>query len=42
MLDGKAIDKYEYETAKKTLEWAAACAAKDNYKASALSRSQSS
>lgn len=39
-LDGKVIDKYEYNMAKHTLEWAAACAAKDAYKAQALSRAQ--
>src|SRR5687768_5343931 len=36
MLDGKVVDRYEYEMARETLEWAAACAAKDTYKASAL------
>ena len=40
MLDARVIDKYEYDMAKRTLEWAAACAAKDKYKASALSRAQ--
>jgi citrate lyase subunit beta/citryl-CoA lyase len=40
MLDGKVIDKYEYEMAKETLDWAAACAAKDRSKASALIRAQ--
>ena len=39
-LDGKVIDKYEYAAAKRTLEWAAACAAKDAYKARALARAQ--
>jgi citrate lyase subunit beta/citryl-CoA lyase len=39
-LDGRVVDKYEYAMAKRTLEWAAACAAKDRYKASALSRAQ--
>jgi citrate lyase subunit beta/citryl-CoA lyase len=39
-LDGKVIDKYEYDFAKGTLEWASACAAKDRYKASALKRAQ--
>ena len=37
-LDGKAIDRYEYEKAKRTFDWAAACAAKDAYKAGAMSR----
>ncbi len=40
MLDGKVIDKYEHEMAQRTLDWAAACAAKDKYKASALNRAQ--
>jgi citrate lyase subunit beta/citryl-CoA lyase len=40
-LDGKLIDKYEYDMAKRTLEWSAACAAKDSHKANALSRAQS-
>lgn len=40
MLDGKVIDKYEYDLARRTLDWAAACAAKDRYKARALSRAQ--
>ena len=35
-LDGKVVDKYEHEMAWETLEWAAACAAKDTFKASAL------
>lgn len=39
-LDGKVIDKYEYAAARRTLEWAAACAAKDAYKARALARAQ--
>ena len=39
-LDGKVIDKYEHDKARRTLEWAAACAAKDNYKARAMSRAQ--
>ena len=39
-LDGKVIDKYEYEGARRTLEWAAACQAKDDYKARALARAQ--
>ena len=37
-LDGKVIDKYEHEFARRTLDWAAACLAKDRYKANALSR----
>jgi citrate lyase subunit beta/citryl-CoA lyase len=40
MLDGKVIDKYEYEAAQRTLDWAAQCAAKDRYKASALARAK--
>ncbi len=36
MLDGKVVDKYEYDFAKRTVDWAAACAAKDRYKARAL------
>ena len=40
LLDGKVIDNYEYATARRTLDWAAACAAKDSYKARALSRAQ--
>jgi citrate lyase subunit beta/citryl-CoA lyase len=39
-LDGKVVDKYEYGMAKRTLDWAAACAAKDSYKARALSRAR--
>ena len=39
-LDGKVIDKYENDMAKRTLEWAAACAAKDAYKARAMSRAE--
>lgn len=38
--EGKVIDKYEYDMAKRTLDWAVACAAKDSYKARALSRAQ--
>ena len=37
-LDGKVIDKYEYDLAQRTLKWAAACAEKDAYKAQALAR----
>ena len=40
MLDGKVVDKYEYESAKDSLQWAAECAAKDRYKARALARAQ--
>jgi citrate lyase beta subunit len=40
MLEGKVIDKYENDLAMRTLEWAADCAAKDAYKAKALSRAQ--
>ena len=39
-LDGKVVDKYEYRMAKRTLDWAAACAAKDGYKARALNRAR--
>lgn len=39
-VDGKVIDKYEHALARRTLDWAAACAAKDAYKARALSRAQ--
>src|SRR5687768_537336 len=39
-LDGKVIDKYEYAHARRTLEWAAECTAKDRYKAAALARAQ--
>lgn len=39
-LDGKVIDKYEFDMAKRTLEWAAACAAKDAYKARAMCRAK--
>jgi citrate lyase subunit beta/citryl-CoA lyase len=39
-IDGKVIDKYEHQRARRTLEWAAACAAKDAYKARALERAQ--
>ena len=38
--EGKVIDKYEYEAARETLDWAEQCAAKDRYKARALSRAQ--
>ncbi len=39
-LDGKVIDKYEYDLAQRTLDWADACAAKDAFKARALARAQ--
>jgi len=39
-LDGKVIDQYEYDLAQRTLAWAAACAAKDAYKAQALARTR--
>lgn len=39
-LDGKVIDKFEHDFARRTLDWAAACAAKDRYKARALARAQ--
>jgi citrate lyase subunit beta/citryl-CoA lyase len=39
-LDGRVVDRYEAEKARRTLEWAAACAAKDAYKARALTRAQ--
>ena len=35
-LDGKVIDKYEYEMAQSTLEWAEECAGKDRYKERAM------
>jgi citrate lyase subunit beta/citryl-CoA lyase len=38
--EGKVIDKYENDMARRTLDWAAACAAKDAYKARAMSRAQ--
>lgn len=38
VLDGKVVDKYEYAFARRTLEWASACAAKDRYKARASAR----
>ncbi len=40
MLDGKVIDKYEFDWARRTLDWAAACAAKDAYKVRAMRRAQ--
>ncbi len=40
MIDGKVIDKYEFDMAQRTLDWAAACAAKDAYKARALRHTQ--
>jgi len=39
-LDGRVVDKYERAAAERTLEWAAACAAKDAYKARALAAAQ--
>ena len=39
-LDGRVLDKFEFEKAKRTLDWAAACAAKNAYKARALERAQ--
>ena len=39
-VDGKVIDKYEAALARRTQDWAAACAAKDAYKARALDRAQ--
>jgi citrate lyase subunit beta/citryl-CoA lyase len=41
MLDAKVIDRYEYQMAGRTLDWAAACAAKDASKARAMSRARS-
>ena len=38
--EGKVIDKYENDMALHTLDWAAACSAKDAYKAQALRRAQ--
>jgi citrate lyase subunit beta / citryl-CoA lyase len=40
-VDGKLVDRYEYDLAQRTLDWAAECAAKDAYKANALKRAQS-
>ncbi len=40
MLDGKVVDKYENDFARRTLGWAADCAAKDAYKARAMKRAQ--
>jgi citrate lyase subunit beta / citryl-CoA lyase len=37
-LDGRVVDKYEYDFARRTLEWAAECAAKDRHKAAAMKR----
>ena len=39
-LDGNVVDTYAFDNARHTLAWAAACAAKDAYKAQALSRAQ--
>ncbi len=38
--EGKVIDKYENDMAQRTLDWAAACSAKDAYKARAMRRAQ--
>ena len=40
MLDGKVVDKYENDFARRTLDWAAVCTAKDAYKARAMKRAQ--
>ncbi len=40
MLDGKVVDKFENDLAKRTLMWAADCAAKDAYKVRAKERAQ--
>lgn len=40
VIDGKVVDKYEYAFAKRLLEWADACAAKDRFKERALARAQ--
>ena len=42
LLDGRVVDKYEHDLAGRTLDWAAACAAKDAYKARAMQRAQAS
>src|SRR3954470_12295644 len=39
-LDGKVIDRYEYDSAQRTLAWGAECTAKDAFKAAALKRAQ--
>jgi citrate lyase subunit beta/citryl-CoA lyase len=39
-LEGKVIDKYEFAAAQRTLQWAAACADKDAYKARSLARTR--
>jgi citrate lyase subunit beta/citryl-CoA lyase len=39
-IEGRVIDKYELAAARRTLEWATACAAKDAYKAQALAAAQ--
>ena len=39
-VDGRIIDKYEHLAARRTLEWAASCAAKDAFKARALAAAQ--
>ena len=40
VVEGKVVDKYEYELAKSQLEWADACAAKDRFKERALARAK--
>src|SRR4051812_41276824 len=39
-VEGRIVDRYEYDAARHTLEWAAECDAKDRYKAGALSRAK--
>jgi hypothetical protein len=39
-IDGRVIDRYEAEHARDTLEFAAACAARDREKAKAVARTQ--
>jgi citrate lyase beta subunit len=38
--DGKVIDQYEYDLARRTLHWADACAAKNAFKARTLAHAQ--
>lgn len=40
VVDGKVVDKYEYDWAKDLLQWADACAAKDRCKKRAIARVQ--
>ncbi len=40
-VDGKVVDIYEYRQARKLLQWAEACAAKDQYKMRAVAKAQS-